>query len=207
MSTAEQADSGLGLAAQRSAIEAEAGRRDWTVLAIHEDAGMTGKSTKGREGLAAAVAAVEGGAAGAIVVAKLDWLSRSLADLAQLMARAQAGRWNLVALDLGIDLATAASEFMANVMASAAQWERRIIGQRTKDARAIRRAQGARLGHPPLLPANVVVRIFEARRSGAGWSALARDLDADGVPTAQGGARWYPARVRAVYFANDTGAA
>jgi len=137
-------------------------------------------------------------------VAKLDRLSRSLADFAQLMARAQAGRWNLVALDLGIDLATAAGEFMANVMASAAQWERRIIGQRTKDALAVRRAQGVRLGRPPLLPADVVARIVEGRRSGAGWSAIARDLDADGVPTAQGGARWYPATVRAVYFANET---
>lgn len=204
VSTAEQADSGLGLAAQRAAIEAEAARRGWTVLAIHDDAGMSGKSTKGREGLAAALAAVEGGTAGAIVVAKLDRLSRSLADFAQLMARAQAGRWNLVALDLGIDLATAAGEFMANVMASAAQWERRIIGQRTKDALAIRRAQGVRLGRPPLLPADVVARIVEGRRSGAGWSAIARDLDADGVPTAQGGARWYPATVRAVYFANET---
>jgi len=125
----------------------------------------------------------------------------------QLMVRARAGGWNLVAVDLGIDLATAAGEFMANVMASAAQWERRIIGQRTKDALAIRRAQGVRLGRPPLLPAEVVARVLAARRSGAGWSAIARDLDADGVPTAQAGVRWYPATVRAVYFANETGAA
>jgi hypothetical protein len=76
-----------------------------------------------------------------------------------------------------------------------------------EDALAIRRAQGVRLGRPPLLPADVVARIVAARRSGAGWSAIARDLDADGVATAQGGARWYPATVRAVYFANETEAA
>ena len=48
-----------------------------------------------------------------------------------------AGRATIVT-DAGlIDLATAAGEFMANVMASAAQWERRIIGQRTRDALAV----------------------------------------------------------------------
>ena len=40
---------------------------------------------------------------------------------------------------------------MVNVMASAAQWERRIISQRTKDALAVRRAQGVRLGRPSKL--------------------------------------------------------
>jgi RES domain-containing protein len=53
----------------------------------------------------------------------------------------------------------------------------------------------------------VVARIVEARRAGAGWSAIARELDADGVATAQGGARWYPATVRAVYLANKGEAA
>lgn len=161
VSTDEQAVSGLGLAAQRAAIRAECARRGWTLLAIHEDA-LSGK-TLNRPGMAAALAAVESGAVSAIVVAKLDRLSRSLVDFASLMARAQAGRWNLVALDLGIDLSTAAGEFMANVMASAAQWERRIIGQRTRDALAVKRAQGVRLGRPQTLAADVVARIRLAR--------------------------------------------
>jgi DNA invertase Pin-like site-specific DNA recombinase len=148
--------------------------------------------------MTAALAAVESGAASAIVVAKLDRLSRSLGDFASLMARAQAGRWNLVALDLGIDLATAAGEFMANVMASAAQWERRIIGQRTRDALAVKRAQGARLGRPQVVAAELVARIRAAHEAGAGWSALARQLNLEGVPTAHGGTKWYPSTVRAV---------
>jgi DNA invertase Pin-like site-specific DNA recombinase len=200
-STEEQADSGLGLAAQRAAIEAEATRRGWTVVAVYEDAGVSGKSTKGREGLSAALAAVEAGNAAAIVVAKLDRLSRSLADFAALMARAQAEGWNLVALDLGIDLRTAAGEFMANVMASAAQWERRIIGQRTRDALAIRRAEGVRLGRPRTLDPATRHRIVTAHRAGEGWSVIARTLNDDRVPTAHGGARWYPSTVRAVVLA------
>ena len=129
VSTDEQADSGLGLAAQRATVTAEAERRGWTLVAVHEDA-LSGKSLD-RPGLAAALAAVESSEAGGIVVAKLDRLSRSLKDFALLMERAQKRGWNLVACDLGIDLSIPAGEFMANVMGSAAQWERRIIGLRT----------------------------------------------------------------------------
>ena len=204
VSTDEQAVSGLGLAAQRAAIEAECARRGWSLVAIHEDI-LSGKNLD-RPGMAAALAAVESDAASTIVVAKLDRLSRSLGDFASLMARAQAGRWNLVALDLGIDLATAAGEFMANVMASAAQWERRIIGQRTRDALAVKRAQGVRLGRPQKVPAELVSRIRAAHQAGEGWSAIARQLNAQSVPTVHGGSKWYPSTVRAVVLSAEAAA-
>ena len=85
-------------------------------------------------------------------MARLERLSRSLIDFAELLRQARAGGWNVVALDLGVDLSTPQGEFLANAMASAAQWERRIIGQRTKDALAVKRAQGVRLGRPPSIP-------------------------------------------------------
>lgn len=198
VSTGEQAESGLGMTAQRAAIQAEADRRGWTVIAWHEDAGVSGKSMAKREGLANALAAVESREAAGIVVAKLDRLSRSLVDFAGLMARAQGDGWNLVALDLGIDLATPAGEFMASVMASAAQWERRIIGQRTRDALAIKKAEGVTLGRPSALDPIVRTRIIEAHARGGSFAAIARDLEADAVPTAQGGARWWPSTIRAI---------
>lgn len=203
VSTDEQADSGLGLVAQRTAIESECSRRGWTLLSIYEDAGISGKSLGNRPGLAEALGEVERSRAAGIVVAKLDRLSRSLADFANLMSRAQAGRWNLVALDLGVDLSSAAGEFMANVMASAAQWERRIIGQRTKDALAVKRSQGVRLGRPSVLDPLVACRIVAAHEAGAGWSVIARALNDDGVPTAHGGAKWHPSTVRAVAVAQS----
>jgi DNA invertase Pin-like site-specific DNA recombinase len=202
VSTAEQGDSGLGLTAQETAIRAECSRRGWTIAALHSDT-LSGK-TLVRPGLAEALEAVETGAAGGIIVAKLDRLSRSLVDFAGLMARAQAGGWNVVALDLGIDLATPAGEFMANVLASAAQWERRIIGQRTRDALAIKAAQGVRLGRPTTLAPDIAKRVVAAHASGAGWSTIARTLNAELVPTAHGGARWHPSTVRAVVLANQS---
>jgi len=195
VSTDEQADSGLGLAAQRAAIEAEAARRGWDVVAWHEDAGVSGKSLN-RPGVAAALGDVEQGRAAALVVAKLDRLSRSLLDFASLMERARSGAWGLVALDLQVDTTTPGGEMMANVMATFAQYERRLIGQRTKAALAAKKAQGINLGRPRTMPAGVLARIVAAREAGEGWSAIARALNADGVPTAQGGVCWHPSTVR-----------
>jgi DNA invertase Pin-like site-specific DNA recombinase len=196
-STAEQADSGLGIAAQIAAITAECDRRGWTLLKVCTDEGISGKSLD-RPGVTEALKLVESGKAGTLMVSKLDRLSRSLLDFAALMAQATSQKWNLVALDLGIDLSTPAGEFMANVMASAAQWERRIIGARTKDALAQKRAQGVRLGRPNVLDPAVVGEILAAHQGGAGWSEIARSLNERGVPTAHGGAKWYPSTVRAV---------
>jgi len=194
VSTTEQADSGAGLAAQRAAIDAEVERREWTLLAVQTDT-ASGKSIAGREALDAALAMVESGSADVLVVAKLDRLSRSLLDFAALMARARSKGWILVALDLGIDLSTPAGEFLASVMASAAQWERRIIGQRTKEALAAKKAAGVQLGRPRSVPEAVIDRIRVERAAGATLQRIADGLSADRTPTGQGGLRWYPSTV------------
>lgn len=198
VSTAEQADSGLGLAAQRATVAAEAARRGLRLVEVFADEGLSGKSTENRPGLVAALTALDLGRAGVLLVAKLDRLSRSVADAAGLLDRAQRGGWALIAADLGVDTTTPAGEAMANVMATFAQLERKLIGQRTRDALAVKRAQGQRLGRPLILPAAVVTRIVREHQAGTSWSAIARGLEADAVPTAQGGARWYPATVRKV---------
>ena len=58
-------------------------------------------------------------------------------------------------------------------MASVAEWERRAIGQRTKDALAIKREQGVRLGRPRTMPASVRRRIERERGRGKSLSAIA----------------------------------
>lgn len=68
------------------------------------------------------------------------------------MERARKSRWALVALDIGVDTTTPAGEMMANVLAVFAQFERRLIGQRTREALAVKRLQGVRLGRRPSLP-------------------------------------------------------
>lgn len=144
VSTTDQAESGLGLAAQRAAIESEAARRGWDVEWV-EDAGRSG-ATLDRPALTAMLAKIRRG--DVLVVAKLDRLSRSLMDFAGLMSRAHAEGWAVVALDLGLDLTTPSGELMANVMATFAHFERRLISQRTKEAMAQLKGK-KRLGAPP----------------------------------------------------------
>src|SRR4051812_33313444 len=104
VSTDEQGASGAGLEAQRSAILAECERRGWQLVRVEEE--VLSAKTLRRPGLQRALDACRSGEAAGIVVAKLDRLSRSLIDFAGLLTEAQRGGWNVVALDLGVDLST-----------------------------------------------------------------------------------------------------
>src|SRR5438046_6513940 len=119
------------------------------------------------------------------------------------MAKAQAQGWALVALDAPVDTTTPAGEAMAHVLATFAQFERRMIGQRTREALAQKKAQGVRLGRPRQLRQSVRNRIRKKRDDGATLAAIAEELNRENVPTAQGGVRWYPSTVRAVLTAGD----
>jgi DNA invertase Pin-like site-specific DNA recombinase len=196
VSTDDQADSGAGLEAQRRAIRHEALRRGWQLVEIVEDA-ASGKSLARRPGLQEALKAVEGSRADTLVVAKLDRLSRSLLDFSALMEQSRKGGWTFVALDLGVDTTTPAGEMMANVLAVFAHFERRLIGQRTKDALAVKKSEGVQLGRPRRLPESVRMRIRDLREQGRSFASIAGELNSDGVPTAQGGRAWYPSTVRA----------
>ena len=132
------------------------------------------------------------------MVAKLNRLSRSLLDFALLMERSQREGWSIVALDLGVDTTTPGGEMMANVMASFSQFERRLIGERTSAALQAAKARGQRLGRPRQLAQGIVRRIVRERDKGVTLAAISDGLNSDGVATAQGGAKWYPATVRAV---------
>ncbi len=82
------------------------------------------------------------------------------------------------------------------MLATFAQFERRLISQRTKDALAVKKAQGVRIGRPPVMPRAILLRMRRERAKGMSYRAIADGLNADQVPTAQGGLRWYPATVR-----------
>ncbi|HZM56021.1 MAG TPA: recombinase family protein [Acidimicrobiales bacterium] len=197
VSTEEQAVSGLGLGDQRAVIAAEASRRDWADVEFLSDEGYSAKNLS-RPSIATALDMLRKGQASVLVVSKLDRLSRSLLDFATLMDRARREGWELVVLDLAIDTTVPSGQLMANVMAAFAEYERQLIGARTSAALQQLKAQGKRLGRPRTLPAEVTARIVASRAEEETLAAIADALNADGVPTARGGARWYPSTVKAV---------
>jgi len=74
-------------------------------------------------------------------------------------------------------------------MSALSQWEREMIGLRTKEALATKKAQGIRIGRKPMDPA-VKARIQEMRSSPMTLAKIAAVLNEEGVPTPQGGAMW-----------------
>jgi DNA invertase Pin-like site-specific DNA recombinase len=141
---------------------------------------------------------VASGEVDGLIVAKLDRLSRSVAHFSSLLEQFRARGWGLVILDLGIDTTTIIGEAAATMAATFAQMERRRIGERTREALAIRKAQGAKLGRPPLPPDELSLDISRMRAQGLTLHAIAQRLNSAAVPTLRGGKEWRPSAVRAV---------
>jgi DNA invertase Pin-like site-specific DNA recombinase len=203
VSTREQADKGAGLSAQRTTVEHGLAMRGQTALSWDcVDRGKSGKNME-REGLDNALTLVRAGQAGGIIVSKLDRLSRSLLDFAYLMVTANREGWNIVALDLGVDLGTPAGQAMAGVLAVFAQFERDVIAQRTRDGLAEKRAEGVRLGRPRAITDDLLTEIVQLWMLESSYSGVARFLNEHAVPTAHGGKKWYPASVQKVIQSQD----
>jgi DNA invertase Pin-like site-specific DNA recombinase len=199
-STDEQRGSGLGLAAQRAAIRLEAKRHEWTVVEIFEDV-ASGRSLRQRPGLEAAFAAVARGEADGLIVSKLDRVSRSVGDFSNILARFQRNGWALVVMDLGVDTSTIMGAAMAQMVSVFSELERKRIGERTKEALAVKKAQGVKLGRPASIPDKVAKRIVRMRKKGMTLQAICDVLNDEGVPTPRRGALWRPSSLRAVLAA------
>ncbi len=199
VSTAEQADSGAGLASQRAALTAAADVRGWDLRILADEGVSAGDAatTDKRPALTAALEQLAAGHAQVLMVAKLDRLSRSVAHGAGLLELAQRQRRALVALDLAVDTSTPAGEMFGNLLLTMARFEKRLIGQRTRDALAVKKAASARLGRPPALPPELVARILDQRQAGHSYPHIANQLNHEQIPTAHGGTRWWPATIAA----------
>lgn len=207
VSTAKQGQSGLGLEAQQTACAMLCKGRGWDIIA--ELTEIESGKVDDRPQLRAALhrAKVTGAT---LVVAKLDRLSRNIAFLTTLME----SKVKFIAADM-----PEANELTIHIMAAVAQAERKAISQRTKDALAAKKAQGAKLGNPngaaALRRANkgntaAIERVREMTRSYAHDVApiiadvmnsgrrtlreIAEELNARHIQTRRGG-RWHPASV------------
>src|SRR4051812_5378665 len=171
VSTDKQGKSGLGLEAQRTAVMNYLNGGDWQVVAEFTEV-ESGKRSD-RPQLDAALKAARLHRA-AIVVSKVDRLTRSVAFLSKV-------------LEAGVDVRFAdlpqiegpTGRFMLQQMASVAELEAGLISKRTRDALAAAKARGRKLG------GNRGVKLTEAARK-AGRNAVARHADqraADIAPT------------------------
>ncbi len=95
-----------------------------------------------------------------------------------------------------MDTSTSSGRLVANVMASVAEWERAVIGERTRDALAARKAQGLPVSRPSV-DGLLAERIAALRAGGATYQAIADTLNTENVPTLRGAAAWRVSSVQA----------
>ena len=184
------------LAEQRAALERAAAATPFALAEVHED--LAAARSTDRPGLRAALETCRRGEAGGIVVTSLDRLTRSLDDLAEVVAEARAGNFAIVALENGLDLRRPDGRLVADVLAEARGWGRRsLVRERAREVLGGRDFGRAR-GRPSSTPPEVAERIRELRRGGATLQAICDTLNAEGVPTPRGGALWRPTSLRAV---------
>jgi site-specific DNA recombinase len=146
VSLEKQAEKGVSLDAQRAKVEQYAALYDLKLVEIIVDAGVSAKSLD-RPGLGRALGMLKKGEADAILVVKLDRLTRSVRDLGELVESYFApGRWALLSVGEQIDTRSAAGRLVLNVLASVSQWEREATGERTATAIRHKAASGEYIG-------------------------------------------------------------
>ena len=194
VSTQRQGESGLGLEAQRAAVQTYLNGGSWSLLGEHIEV-ETGKNND-RVELQRALDMCRRNKA-KLIIAKLDRLSRNLAFIATLM-------------DAGVEFIAVdnphASRLTLHILAAVAEHERVMISERTKVALQAAKARGTVLGNPSLgearkrghaaqramagqFAANVLPVMRELQAAGVtSRNAIAGELNRRGVKTARGGA-------------------
>src|SRR5271170_6915844 len=146
VSTDRQAEVGVSLEAQEAKIRAMATVQSADLLEVIVDGGESAKSLN-RPGLHRLLALINTGKVNAVIVAKLDRLTRSVKDLCGLLELFEKRKVALISVSESLDTGSAAGRLVITIMGAVSQWEREAIGERTRDALRHKRSQGRRVGN------------------------------------------------------------
>ena len=206
VSTQGQADEGVSLDAQRAKIQAYCSLNDMELVAVFEDAGISGASMTGRDGLHAALKATGKGMA--FISYSISRMARSTRDMLDIAERLDKSGADLVSITEKIDTTTAAGRMVFKMLAVLADFERDQIGERTKMALAHKKSKGEVYAPTPFgfeaingrlqevkEESKVVGDILRLRNAGASLGHIADTLNAQGITGKRGG-KWFASTVR-----------
>jgi site-specific DNA recombinase len=143
VSTDKQADRGHSLLAQQEKVNAYASLYDLDIIDYVIETGSA--KNLNRDGLQGALAQIKAGQADALIVVKLDRLTRSVADLGFLV-ESYFSKAGLLSVSEQIDTRSASGRLVLNVLASVSQWEREAVGERTTAVKQSMKANGLYCG-------------------------------------------------------------
>jgi DNA invertase Pin-like site-specific DNA recombinase len=155
-----------------------------------------------RPGLSLLIERIAAGHATCLVVAALGRLSHSVSELGTIVKWLERNEIRLIAVDLNLDTASPGGRLTASALASVANWERDRLSERTRKGLAAARdkrraaAEAAAARSPNASWPQVSKRIAAMRADGMTLQAIADQLNAEGVPTPRGGAKWRPSSVQ-----------
>ncbi len=206
VSTQGQADKGVSLEARRAKIEAWCNWNDGELVAVFEDAGISGGGMAKRDGLQDALKATTKGMA--LVAYSISRLARNTKDMLDIAERLEKKGADLVSLSERIDTTTASGRMIFRMLAVLAEFEKEQIGERTRMALAHKKANGeaycgAPFGFDAIAGRLVAVKkesaivadILKLRESGASLADIANSLNDKGIEGKRGG-KWFPSTVR-----------
>jgi len=148
VSSDQQAESGLSLEHQREKVRAAASLHDLALQDVIVDAAESA-ATLDRPGMRRVIDLVRGKKVDAVIVLKLDRLTRNVRDLADLLDLFSRRKVALMSVSESLNTETASGRMVVNMLAVIAQWERETNGERTSAALSVKRARGERAGTIP----------------------------------------------------------
>ncbi|MDQ0510631.1 recombinase family protein [Ancylobacter amanitiformis] len=161
---------------QRRELEVVAERAGWNVVAVFEDAGISGaKGREHRPGYDALLKAVTRREVDMVAAWSVDRIGRSMPDLVSFLTELHARGADLYLHQQALDTSTPAGRAMFQMMGVFAEFERSMIQERVKSGLARAKADGTKLGRPTI-GADVEARIRALRAEGMGILKVAKTL-------------------------------
>ncbi len=149
VSTEEQAREGISLDMQKSKIKAYAALEDMELVDIVEDAGISGCSIRNRPGVQRVLQMIRDRRIDAVVLFKLDRLARNTSETLSIATLCEGHGVSLHSITEKLDTKSAIGKFFFTLLASLAEMERALIGERIKAVMDLKKERNEVRGHPP----------------------------------------------------------
>ena len=213
VSSEDQAREGVSLDNQEAKIRAYAELKDFDLVGIVEDAGISAKNLN-RPGVQNVLRMARQKEVEAVIVYKLDRMFRSTVDALETTKRFDKWRVAFHSIHETLDTQSAMGRFFFTLTAALAEMERGIIGERTKAALSHKRANGEKTGGD--IPfgyclgsdgktlmedpkeQEAIKLIKKLNRKGYSLRAICRELEREGHLTKTGKNRWHPKTVHMI---------